>query len=688
MNTIKRLCVWGLMTVIFSCDHSPDPAGTFVLLPGPQQFDITGTSSIRSDDLTGYYAPEGTDLPAGLVKLAHLKRVRRKSEAPVSFSINEAMDLKNEGYVLDIEREQVIITGKDRAGLLYGFKTLEQLFADAEEQDVPLPMCHIKDYPLLKYRAIHLDMKHHMEKREYYYRLMDKLAAYKINAIIAEVEDKLGYRRQPLVGSADALSIAEWKKLSDYALERNIEISPLVQGLGHASFILKHEAYKPLRDDPESDWAFNPLDPGTYRVQFDLYLDAMEAMPHGKYLHVGGDEVHTTGRGSGKSELELQLAWLNQVCTFTEEHGRIPVFWDDMPIKFAGLYAPMFDPTVTREEVEKLWQEKEYKLLESLDQFPKNCVYMRWNYSAPRSAGNIKAMEWFTGHGFQVMGATAGQTRWILMPRNESNMENIRSFAVSSIEKGLDGLLLTLWDDDSPHFELYMRGIIAFAEYSWSGDRRSRAEIKSAYRHREYAHALSDSAYGFVDQLEPAVGWWNGALLQSGRRNELRSMVHPEEAVIALPFSGEKGNWSVTYAARLERAAAIQQLCDETAATIAAMKSETRRNIYRLEVYEQVNALVRFTAHALLTLQTYDLAQSREEMDEALQRVRKLPGEFAGLRAQLEQVYGKTRVLDKPAGYLLDQDHHHHLANQTIPFDWLFTSELFFLEKLRAGLGE
>ena len=119
--------------------------------------------------------------------------------------------------------------------------------------------------------------------------------------------------------------MSEWIKLSDYAKERNIEISPLVQGLGHASFILKHEKYKELRDDLESDWAFNPLDPKTYEVQFDLYLDAMEATPHGKYLHIGGDEVHTTGRGSKMSPLELQLNWLDKVCKFAEAHNRIPI---------------------------------------------------------------------------------------------------------------------------------------------------------------------------------------------------------------------------------------------------------------------------------------------------------------------------------------------------------------------------
>src|SRR5690606_11634501 len=109
--------------------------------------------------------------------------------------------------------------------------------------------------------------------------LMDRFAAQKINAVIVEIEDKLRYELQPKVGSADAFSIAEWKELSDYAMARNIRISPLVQGLGHASFILKHDEYKPLRDDPTNDWAFNPLDERTYKLQFDLYEDALKAFP-------------------------------------------------------------------------------------------------------------------------------------------------------------------------------------------------------------------------------------------------------------------------------------------------------------------------------------------------------------------------------------------------------------------------
>ena len=322
----KIVLLFPLICLFISCNSKPKKAGVFNLLPAPQQFEVSGISSLTPSDLKSYFLAGEIMLPTTAKSLKHITSTENKPDATIVFKINEALAVKAEGYQLTISENQVHITGKDTAGLFYGLKSLEQLIEDATDQEANLPLCSITDYPLLAYRAIHLDVKHHLETMEYYYQLIDKLANYKVNAIIVEMEDKLGYVRQPKIASADAISIEEWKKLSDYAIARNVEISPLIQGLGHASFVLKHPEYKELRDNLESDWAFNPLDPKTYAVQFDLYLDAIAATPHGKYLHVGGDEVHTTGRNSGKSALELQLIWLDKVSKFAEEHNRIPIF--------------------------------------------------------------------------------------------------------------------------------------------------------------------------------------------------------------------------------------------------------------------------------------------------------------------------------------------------------------------------
>ena len=147
---------------------------------------------------------------------------------------------------------------------------------------------------------------------------------------------------------------------------------------------------------------------------------------------------------------------------------------------------------------------------------------MRWNYFSPQAIGNSKAMEWFRRHGMQVMGATAGQTRWFLMPQDESNIENIKTFALGSIKSGLNGLLLTLWDDDSPHFDLYYRGILAFAEYTWTGNKRSKEDIKKVYRHREFSNLLAKKEYSFIDELEKSVVFYKNALIKGNKRNYLK----------------------------------------------------------------------------------------------------------------------------------------------------------------------
>lgn len=666
--------VFLLFLSLFSCNTIEEKAFSPSLIPTPQQLDIEGVSHLSPGDILTYYLTGGTELPV-LEELTGLAPKTDQATAQVKLIIDGQIEIDPEGYYLTIHENLIEIKAADKEGLLYGMMTLRQLMQDAKVQNVNLPMCSIKDYPLLAYRAIHLDVKHHMEKKDYYFKLMDRLVSYKINGVILELEDKLDYSRSS-IGSEDAWSIDEWKELSLYAKARNIEISPLVQGLGHASFILKHDEYKHLRDDLKSDWAFNPLDPETYELQFDLYEEALEATPYGNYLHIGGDEVHTTGRGSGQSPLALQLIWLNKVCQYAKENDRTPIFWDDMPLAFSGVYRTTYDTSIPKEKVDSIWQVNETKLVEFIDQFPRNCIYMRWNYGRPETYGNQKAMDWFTSNGFQVMGATAGQTRWILMPQNQSNIPSIKSFAQSSIEKGLNGLLLTLWDDDSPHFELYMRGILAFAKYCWAGDSREVESMKELFNNRFFGVELAEA--NFIDKLELIAGKWKNLLVANGNRNDLVS--NQFKGLIDIPDPNNKGVWSEKYSDRLELAREILSQSDSIGTMIKIAKNTARRNHYTLQVYEQVNNLINYTAQMLLTLEAFD--KSTQEYSDRLSAISGLQGQFGKMRSTFEEVYGKTRILTKPEGYILDQDHHQHSANQTRSYDWQFIAEIALLNKV------
>lgn len=677
MRLISSFILSLFLTGFWSCAPSVNPNAQFTILPSPSSFVISGSSNLDGEDVNKALEQAKDHFISG-------KKLGEFASNFLIFSLDTAMEIHSEGYELEIKDDAVVIKAATDPGLWYGLMTLGQLLEDAHDQKTTLPISKIKDEPALAYRAVHLDVKHHLEKKEYYYQLLDRFASLKINAVIVEIEDKLAYQLQPKVGSEDAFSIEEWKEISAYAMARNIRISPLVQGLGHASFVLKHAQYIPIRDNPASDWAFDPLNEETYKVQFDLYEDALKAFPFANYLHVGGDEVHTTGRNSGKSALELQLIWLNKVSQYAENKNLTPIFWDDMPLQNAGVYHSIYDRKLTENQVDSIWKTNEQNLTKYIDLFPKNCVYMRWNYNMPESPGNNRAIQWFRDNNFQVMGATAGQTRWNLMPLEQSNVNNIRDFAMISIRNQADGLLLTLWDDDSPHFELYGRGIVIFAEYTWAGQKRSTEEIQAAFRQRMFGPELMGDEFEFIDSLEGSVAFWKNALLDSKDRNDLRKMKNSlEDALISLPNPDSAGVWTKKFKEKIAKAEVNFQKVEKVLEQIEQSKKLAVRNSYTLDVYEQVAKSIQFTNRALITLAQLD-HPSGEERNKAKVKLAGMEQEWQAIRIELESVYGKTRSLNKPAGYVLDQDHHNHLANQALNFsDWQFYVEELFLQKIK-----
>tara|TARA_B100001115_G_C15778144_1_gene382522 strand:+ start:6 stop:1049 length:1044 start_codon:yes stop_codon:yes gene_type:complete len=328
---------------------------------------------------------------------------------------------------------------------------------------------------------------------------------------------------------------------------------------------------------------------------------------------------------------------------------------------------------------------------------------MRWNYHMAESYGNAKAMDWFSSNGFKVMGATAGQTRWTLMPQRESNIDQIRIFADQSIKRNYNGLLLTLWDDDSPHFELYKRGIHAFAEFSWAGLSRTKEEFKKAYRHRKFGNSFQSDEYSFIDLLDEPVGLWTNLLVEEGtHRNSLNQgnvtkinedvtgalltaipIKDPiEEYIIDLPDFDNKGDWSKKYAKRLTELKLQKKKLEKVKNILDNFQKVGTKSDYNLMIYRQVSNLVDYNFKLMEKLNNFDTAKTIDEETDYLEALYKIKNEFELVRKEFEEIYSQTRILNKPENYILDQDHHRHPANQTINFDWQFTSEMMLLKKI------
>ncbi len=477
---------------------------TFQLLPQPQSIELTSGKGINYWELSYILSSDTTSIPILGDMLNKLPRCLRKGEKPIRLQLtSQHVPASPEGYMMEINEKGVCISARTMTGIFYGCQTLEQLMEDSRDFNILIPAMLIIDYPAISYRAVHFDVKHHLDRMEYYYQEIDKLARYKINAVIWELEDKLRYTRRPEIGAPNAISKQEMQALCRYAKERNIEITPLVQGLGHAGFILKH--HWELRENPDSDWEFCPSDPRTYDLQFDLYRDAIEAMPYSKYLHIGGDEITAIGidqrcKATGKTPFELQMIWLKKVCDFATAHNRIPIFWDDMPLKYGGVW-DLVNSNETQDEIAAKWNDK--KLNESIKLFPKECVYMRWNYKDATQPGHQRILQWYHDKGLKVMGATAascGSSPFI--PRENSLAGYIKGFSKLVAQNQLEGILATAWDDGSPHSETVWRGYIAQGEYGWNPTARTVEAFKAAHAQREFGFHPNDNHMAFLDELE------------------------------------------------------------------------------------------------------------------------------------------------------------------------------------------
>lgn len=675
-----------LCTLLFT-GHlmSREPDKNFQLLPQPQSIELSNGKGIDYRELSYIEPSTATSIPILGDLLNTLPRCHRTGK-PIRLQLtNTNVPESPEGYILNIDDKGATISSRDMAGIFYGCRTLEQLMEDSRDFHMLIPAMKIVDYPAIAYRAVHFDTKHHLDRMEYYYREIDKLSQYKINAVIWELEDKLRYTRRPEIGASNAISKQEMQALCRYAKERNIEISPLVQGLGHAGFILKH--HWELRENPASDWEFCPSDPHTYELQFDLYRDAIEAMPYGKYLHVGGDEITAIGidercLATGKTPFELQMIWLKKVCDFATAHGRIPIFWDDMPLKYGGVW-DLVNSEEAPDKIAAQWNSK--KLDEGISLFPKECVYMRWNYRDATQPGHQRILQWYHDKGLKVMGATAASSGSSpFLPRENSMAGYIKGFSQLVAKNQLEGILATAWDDGSPHSETVWRGYIAQGEYGWNPTGRTIEEFKTAHAQREFGFRPKEKRMSFLDELEKEAFFFDNALVSSGRRNPAWGTT--DFTLIPLPDTKTPGEWSRTYQDKIAQAKIEDKRNETIGKGIEAAQQHALRNRYTLEVYEQTNHLLHYPVRLILALHTFDTAKNETDKQIALQQINKVCNDFQTMRTNLENTYSKTRFMQQPDGYIADHNHHNHLAAKTNSSDWWYYYEIPMVKKTKAWI--
>jgi hypothetical protein len=601
-----------------------------------------------------------------------------------------------EAYVLDIGKETIRVSGGGEAGLFYGIQTLIQLLEEAGWQDGVIPGMVISDWPELRERWVHFNYFFHLDRFEYIQEAIRKLAGYKVNGIVFEFEDQFGYRKYPTIAAPTAFSPQQVKELSRFARQYHIDLIPLVQGFGHAAYILKHDEFKHLREDPKIFQSFCPLREETYDLIFDLFSETIEATPGVEYFHIGGDEVRVMGecplcqeKKKEIGELGLYLSWLNRVNKFMQEHDRSIVFWDDMPLKKAGVYQTT-RVDLPGEVFDSVWSIGGARLDSVVDLFPRENVFMRWNYGPARSRGNIRTLDWYRDNGFDRMIATAVIGNHPLIQDYGHYPENIRSFITLGAGKEVLGVLCTAWGDDAGnHFEIYWMGFLATAEFAWSSDHpHSVDRYWGKYIRRFFGPGTVglDSAF---HSLSRRVQFWNTALLKQGTKHR-NHHAFPEN-LIALPdlqALPEEGSWTAHFQPLMDRASEEKIRCRQATETIEQNLGRVVRNAYNLEVFASMGRLME--AHCDLVMAighlaaACDLAKAalaegqKEEAVKNLNEMATVAGSawntYRAVYLDLEKIWEIARYPKGGEGYVLNTQTN-YLAGRTADLSYLILAE-------------
>lgn len=261
--------------------------------------------------------------------------VGKKANAAIQLRLNSG--LAPEAYDLQVTRERIVIEAARPAGFFYALQTLNQLLpsravmAGVKATDVQawtLPVVTIKDHPRFEWRGFMLDEGRHFYGKEEIKKLLDVMAAYKLNRFHWHLTEDQGWRieikKYPLlteVGAWRNSKVLGWgevkpdgqryggyytqkdaREIVRYAQERFIEIVPEVDIPGHSQAAVA--AYPEfLSCDPQNKhevWLWQGVSPDVINVshpqavQFAKdVIDELTAIFPFRYIHLGGDECPT-----------------------------------------------------------------------------------------------------------------------------------------------------------------------------------------------------------------------------------------------------------------------------------------------------------------------------------------------------------------------------------------------------------
>ncbi|WUT63718.1 beta-N-acetylhexosaminidase [Streptomyces sp. NBC_00683] len=347
---------------------SPRPLGEIVpapvsVKPGGPAYAITAGTRIRVDGSSrearriGEYLADALRPSTGYA----LPVTERAGHDGIRLELGSGdSGLGAEGYRLKSSRGSVTITARAPAGLFHGVQTLRQLLPAAVEEDSPqkgpweIAGGTLTDSPRYAYRSAMLDVSRHFFSVAEVKRYIDQLALYKINKLHLHLSDDQGWRiaidswpRLAEYGGSTEVgggpgghyTKSDYREILRYAASRYLEVVPEIDLPGHTNAALASYA------ELNCDGVAPPLYTGTAvgfsslcvpkAVTYDFVDDVIRelaALTPGRYLHIGGDEAHSTSH-------EDYVAFMEKAQAVVGTYGKTVVGWHQLtgavPVKGA-----------------------------------------------------------------------------------------------------------------------------------------------------------------------------------------------------------------------------------------------------------------------------------------------------------------------------------------------------------------
>lgn len=274
-----------------------------------------------------------------------------------------------EGYQLIAATSGVRIEAPAAHGLYNGIQTFRQLLPAWASSPAVLPgpwttpVVTITDHPRYAYRGLLLDIARHYEPPSAVEKLINQIAAYKIDVLHLHLSDDQGFRlaikgfpRLTAIGSRGSVGTAgrlvdpggfwtqaQYKAVVADAAAHFITVVPEVDSPGHNNAIIMSEyndtalpanphaidcgAFKPPHWDYTEDVGYSALCPGspdTWAIMTAI-IGQLTASTPGPYYDLGGDEVPPSLLPPAK-----YAAFINKEAGIVTGHGKTVMGWADI----------------------------------------------------------------------------------------------------------------------------------------------------------------------------------------------------------------------------------------------------------------------------------------------------------------------------------------------------------------------